>query len=86
MSKYAPLYNYLRRKPGTEIRLSFADIERVIGQLLPKSAFKSQWWANERSPRSGHVQCIAWLDAGYEAFPLPQQELVTFKRTQTTSQ
>ena len=86
MSKYAPLYNYLRRKPGTEIQLTFADIERVIGQLLPKSAFRPQWWANERSPRSRHVQCTAWLDAGYEAYPLPKDELVTFKRSQTAGQ
>lgn len=86
MSKYAPLYNYLRRKPGTELRLSFVDIERIIGQLLPKSAFRQQWWANERSPQNRHVQSAAWLDAGYEAFPQPGQELVTFRRTPTASQ
>lgn len=79
MRKYAPLYDYLRRKPGPQLHLSFADIERVIGNLLPKSAARAQWWANETSPESRHVQCNAWLNAGYEAFLLPNDR-VEFRR------
>lgn len=80
MAKYVPLYNYLRRKPGPEIKMTFADVERVIGDLLPKSASSPQWWANERSPESRHVQCNAWIDAGYEAVPSVDDEKVLFRR------
>lgn len=80
MSKYRPLYNYLRRKAGPEVEMSFADIERVIGVLLPKSASRPQWWANERSPLRRDVQRHAWLDAGYDAFASPKQERVTFRK------
>ena len=79
MPKYTPLYDYLRRKPGPEIELSFLEIERVLGSMLPKRASRPQWWANEHSPGTRQVQCGAWIDAGYEAFLLPQ-ERVAFRR------
>jgi hypothetical protein len=78
--KYKPLYDFLRRKPGPEVELSYSDIERVISQLLPKSASRRQWWANERSLDSRQVQCAAWLDAGYNAFASPEEERVIFKK------
>ncbi len=84
MPKYTPLYNYLRRKPGPQVELSFVEIERLIGAMLPNSASRAQWWANDGSPETRHVQCSAWLDAGYEAF-LSTEERVTFKRRQQTA-
>ena len=79
MPKYTPLYDYLRRKPGPEIELSFLNIERVLGSMLPKRASRPQWWANELSPETRHVQCGAWIKAGYKAYLLPQ-ERVAFRR------
>ena len=58
MPKYTPLYDYLRRKPGAAIELSFTEIERVLGSMLPKSASRPQWWANELSPETRHVWCL----------------------------
>jgi len=78
--KYEPLYNYLRKKPGPEIEMSFRDIERIIGHLLPRSASRPQWWANERSAETRHVQCAAWVSAGYEAFVSPERERVIFRK------
>ena len=83
MPKYTPLFDYLRKKPGPEVEMNFVQIERVIGNMLPKSASGTQWWANERSPDSRHVQCGAWLDAGYEAF-LQSGERVLFRRKGTS--
>lgn len=80
MGKYDPLESWLRRKAGTEVELSFADIERIIGAMLPNSAVRPQWWANEASPDSRHVQSRAWRNAGYEAFLIPDAERVRFKR------
>lgn len=81
MPKYTPLYDYLRRKPGPEITMSFVQIERVIGTLLPKSASRAQWWANERSGDSRHVQCGAWLDAGYDAHLLSDEQVIFRRRS-----
>ena len=80
MAKYDPLETYLTRRAGAAIELSFADIERIIGSMLPNSAARSQWWANEADPASRHVQSRAWQNAGYDAFLLPKCERVRFAR------
>ena len=80
MAKYDPLRAYLRRKGSPELVLSFADIERVIGAMLPKSASLPQWWSNETEPGSRHVQCHAWRGAGYEASLMPDGDRVRFSR------
>lgn len=80
MAKYDPLGKYLRRKAAGELVMSFADVERVIGAMLPKSASLSAWWANEKSPDTRHVQCRAWLDAGYDAVLLREGDKVRFTR------
>ena len=80
MAKYDPLETYLRRKAGAEVELSFADIERILGAMLPNSAKRSQWWANELDPESRHIQYRAWRNAGFDAFPYPDAERVRFAR------
>jgi hypothetical protein len=80
MPKYKPLFDYLRRKSAAELVLSFADIERVIGAMLPNSASRPQWWANEQSEDTRHVQASAWLDAGYEAFLIAGHDKVRFRQ------
>jgi hypothetical protein len=78
MAKYDPLEIYLSRRGSDEIELGFADVERIIGEMLPESASRPQWWANESNP-SGHVQCRAWRNAGYDAFLLSNRK-VLFRR------
>ena len=80
MAKYDPLSRHLRRKGMNELEMSFADVERVIGAMLPKSASRPQWWANESSDETSHVQCRAWRSAGYDAFLLEGKERVRFRR------
>ena len=60
--------------------MSFRDIENVIGAMLPNSASRPQWWANEISPDSRYVQNRAWRDAGYDAFLIAGTDRVHFKR------
>lgn len=65
-SKYAPLGEYLQGIPGREdrIRLSFEEIENIIGDDLPPSAYQHRtWWANDTV---GHVQSRHWLDSGWK--------------------
>jgi hypothetical protein len=80
-TKYDPLRLHLKRATTSSIVLTFAEIERVIGAGLPPTAAKrSEWWANETSPASRHVQCQAWRDAGFNAFPNLGARIVTFRR------
>lgn len=80
MAKYDPLRRFLKRSARSEVKMTFADVERVIGGMLPKSAQRPQWWANETDPLSRHVQSKAWLEAGFEAFLLPGADQVIFRR------
>jgi hypothetical protein len=62
-SRYDPLRKYLAERAEPVIRLSFAEIERIIGGQLPASARRHRpWWANERS--GSHVHASAWMGSG----------------------
>jgi hypothetical protein len=60
-SAYQPLATFLRSCKDDEVRCSFADIERILGQPLPRSAFKQAWWASY--PSRGWVR--PWTAAGW---------------------
>jgi hypothetical protein len=71
MAKYDPLYVHLKRQHLRRIRMSFKQIEKVIGASLPPSAFEHRaWWANELG--GTHVHARAWLDAGYRVEDVDQ--------------
>jgi DNA-binding XRE family transcriptional regulator len=61
-SKYYPLYEYLRPLPQDEpTKLTFDQVEAIIGASLPSSARASRaWWANSTTP-----QGRAWMEAGW---------------------
>ena len=63
MSKYTPLGEFLRGQPASEVRLSFADIERITRTKLPASARYRAWWSNNPT---NSVMTKVWLDAGFE--------------------
>lgn len=81
--KYDALADYLRRQDKSCCAMSFAEIEGVIGGPLPRTAHsRREWWDNDRSPTSHHVQSkFGWLAAGWivESRDL-DRELVTFCR------
>jgi hypothetical protein len=80
MAKYDRLYAHLRRQKASPYEMSFREIEGVLHTFLPKSAERAEWWANEQSLASRHVQCRAWLAAGYSAFLIKGAERVRFER------
>ncbi|HEY1926640.1 MAG TPA: hypothetical protein VGG92_04175 [Caulobacteraceae bacterium] len=80
MAKYEPLEAHLRRQKTDSYEMSFRDIERILTVLLPKSAQRPEWWGNETGPPSWHIQCKAWLAAGFHAVPQVTQERVRFER------
>lgn len=80
MGKYDPLGGYLRRQRQADLELTFPEIERILGAMLPKRATRSQWWANGGDPGAGPA-LKAWRDAGYNAFLIANQERVRFVRS-----
>lgn len=80
MSKYESLPQFLASAHGATKRLSFAEIERILGFKLPKSAYEHEaWWSNNAT---GHSHARAWLQAGWrtEAVDLAERK-VTFQRS-----
>lgn len=80
MAKYDPLHRYLRRQPAAEVVLTFAEIENLLVAMLPKSAYRREWWSNEASTASRHSHAQAWMAAGYAALPMIDRERVVFRR------
>lgn len=82
MSKYDSLKRFLEGQPKQAVRLSFVEVEKILGTKLPSSALRYQaWWANEAT--GSHVQARSWMNAGYqtEQVDLAGRTLV-FRRTQ----
>jgi len=80
MSKYDPFLHYLTENTSLYLKLSFGEIERILGTSLPQSARRYQaWWANELNGR--HVQAASWLNAGYSTENLDlSSETVWFRQ------
>ena len=79
MGKYEPLALYLENQTGGIWDARFADIERVLGFPLPRSAHEyPAWWANQEP---GHSQTQGWRSAGWETSQVDlAAKKVRFKR------
>jgi hypothetical protein len=62
MAKYGPLGDYLRKQRGSQVRMTFGQIERIIGGKLPASQHHRAWWSNNPF---NNVMTKVWLDAGF---------------------
>jgi len=74
MGKYDPLAKFLSRQRTGFVELSFAEIERLLGSLLPKAAAAGAWWKSD----GPHTK--AWRTVGFAAALLGQDERVRFDR------
>jgi hypothetical protein len=82
MTKYKSLGPYLRAQSREYVPMTFAEIEKVTGQRLPKSQRYPAWWSNNTS---NNVMTKVWLDAGYrtENVDVVGRKLV-FRRAEPT--
>lgn len=76
MAKYEPLGRFLRQRRQDAVDLSFAQIEGLLGALLPKAARSLDWWRTDAA--SPHA--TAWRSAGFRAEADPRREVVRFRR------
>ena len=85
MSKYKPLEEYLSRLQEHSIKLTFKQVEEIIGTPLPPSATHYRgWWSN--NPHNG-VIAYSWLNAGYKSAQVDMKSQTLFfvkTRYQTT--
>ncbi len=80
MSKYEALPQFLAQVDRAAHRMSFGEIEGILGFKLPKSAYEHEaWWSNNAT---GHSHARAWLKFGWrtEAVDLAGRK-VTFRRS-----
>ena len=79
--KYRRLYTHLCALPGSEWRVSFEEIEAIIGFKLPASArLYRPWWSNQ-SEGSGHSQALAWSLAGWDTAEVDlDSETLSFRK------
>ena len=65
--KYTPLENYLRDVPKSqrEVTLRFEEIEGILNDKLPSSAYGDRrWWDHEKE--GNHVNKRSWSSAGWK--------------------
>lgn len=79
-SKYMHLSIFLAEKSKykDEVALSFAEVEEIIGDKLPKSAYEDKrWWSNVR----GRSPSEAWMTVGWIVKDVDfEKKEVTFSR------
>ena len=82
-AKYEPLKGYLKFRAAftDSVKLSFAQIDGIIGDNLPMEAYRSEnWWVN--SPNIVHAR--AWLEAGWGTSEVNLKEgYVIFKKVKS---
>jgi len=86
-SKYSPLAEWLHSQPGknTRVRLTFSDVENILGTDLPLSAYDHrEFWANDSV---GHIHSKLWLEAGWRTTNVHMtNKEVTFARIKEREQ
>lgn len=62
--RYALLQQYLMNVSANEIKLTFSEIESILKESLPASAYKYKaWWGNTTRSQK---HAVTWLHAGYK--------------------
>ncbi len=73
-TKYLPLETWFRNQPKRvkQLKLTFDEVEKILGAPLPASAAKSKnWWTNFYPKIQSHR--TTWLNNGWEVVEFDQQ-------------
>jgi hypothetical protein len=75
VGKYDPLRDYLTGVANSEVRMSFSDLERLVGALPPSARTHRAWWGNN----TANVEARAWMSTGWRVQSVNQAaEYVVF--------
>jgi len=73
---YQPLRDYLQQNVESIERLTYDEMEEILGFKLPNSAYQYRpWWAN-----SGHSHSETWTGAGWRVTTVSLGKYVMFGR------
>lgn len=78
MAKFEPLADYCRKQTVRQFEIPFHKIEALIGEKLPPSALRPQYWANVVAG-SNPVRS-ALRDTPYKTFLVEGSRKVRFER------
>ena len=80
--KYLRLKEYLQSLNKSRIMLSHKEIEKILGDKLPESAYKYKaFWGNDRANGGTDDHSNSWLEAGWEVEKKDLEgEVIYFKR------
>lgn len=80
--KYIALYRYFEELEKDYIKLTYEDIERIIGFKLPKSAYEyKQYWY----PSETHIITQSWVENEWKITNVVLGAYVEFKRLNNKS-
>jgi hypothetical protein len=80
--KYLPLEDWFRQQPisAKSIKLTFNQVEDILGAPLPASSTKLSWWTNVQPKIQSHR--TAWLNNGWMVTEYdPKTKCIKFNRT-----
>lgn len=78
--KYIPLANYFEASTEGVIKLSFSEIETIVGQKLPNAAYLNRSWWKKTKPPLKHF--LAWTNNGYFVSNIQPGYYVQFEKPQ----
>lgn len=81
MASYWRLAEFLKGQTADRVRMTFEELEAVLGRALPASARRHRaWWGNSAV---GHSHARAWLEAGWRVASVDLvREVVVFARAE----
>jgi len=84
ISKYEDLANFLQKQNADMLRMTFQEVEDIVGSLPPAARKHRAWWANSTS--QNHAT-NGWMSVGWETSQvhMDKEELV-FVRAQQVVQ
>jgi hypothetical protein len=82
-SRYQPLAAYpMVQPPGVEsLTLPLAQVERITGAPLSRSAFTRRWWRSSTGPAAPALRLVGWVVVDLETRTVPTT--VTLERHMT---
>lgn len=78
--KYIPLANYFQASKEGILKLSFSEIETIVGQKLPNAAYLNKSWWKKTKPPLHHF--LAWTENGYFVSKVQPGYYVQFEKPQ----
>jgi hypothetical protein len=80
-AEYLSLYKYLEERYADAVVLTFAQIEDLLGFMLPDVArLRYDWWAPADENRAPSAQAGSWIQANRTATPNLLARTVRFER------